>query len=72
LSVTCISNVNYFRQIPDVWALHEWSSWLTPTKAEIVITRRFDTIFYNTCLSNLPSFAQHDRQETTDLIVRPN
>jgi len=70
--VRWVYNAIYFRHIPDIWALHEWSSWLTPRMAERIMTRRFDTIFYKTCLSSLPNFAQHDRQETTNLIVRPN
>eukprot|EP00096_Caligus_rogercresseyi_P008011 TRINITY_DN26254_c0_g1_i1.p1 TRINITY_DN26254_c0_g1~~TRINITY_DN26254_c0_g1_i1.p1 ORF type:complete len:359 (-),score=84.69 TRINITY_DN26254_c0_g1_i1:70-1146(-) len=31
---------------PDIWALHEWSSWLTPLGLKSKGSRRFDTLFY--------------------------
>nr|XP_054757366.1 acyl-coenzyme A diphosphatase NUDT19-like [Lytechinus pictus] len=37
--------------VPDVWSLAEWSNWLTPSD---FTTRRFDTIFYITCMDELP------------------
>ncbi|XP_037372262.1 acyl-coenzyme A diphosphatase NUDT19 [Talpa occidentalis] len=37
---------------PDIWALHDWSSWLTPfTRLGL---RRFDTAFYLCCLQQPP------------------
>ncbi|XP_012588626.1 PREDICTED: nucleoside diphosphate-linked moiety X motif 19, mitochondrial [Condylura cristata] len=37
---------------PDIWALHDWSSWLTPFTREGL--RRFDTAFYLCCLHQAP------------------
>ncbi|XP_012142752.1 acyl-coenzyme A diphosphatase NUDT19 isoform X1 [Megachile rotundata] len=38
-----------FNCYPDLWALYEWSNWLTPT---YYTGRRFDTVFYLACLPN--------------------
>lgn len=35
---------------PDIFALHDWSSWLTP----VVEKSRFDTIFYSCFLNEIP------------------
>lgn len=38
--------------VPDIWSLHEWSNWMTPTHMpEMHKNRRFDTMFYLTCLN---------------------
>lgn len=37
---------------PDIWALHEWSNWLTPFVRRP--GRRFDTAFYLCCLPGPP------------------
>ncbi|XP_076624735.1 acyl-coenzyme A diphosphatase NUDT19 [Colletes latitarsis] len=36
-----------FKCYPDLWALYEWSNWLTPTYFP---GRRYDTVFYLTCV----------------------
>ncbi|KAG8185727.1 hypothetical protein JTE90_000715 [Oedothorax gibbosus] len=36
---------------PDIWSLHEWWDWLTPTS---VGHRRYDTMFYVCCLEKQP------------------
>ncbi|XP_076648261.1 acyl-coenzyme A diphosphatase NUDT19 isoform X2 [Halictus rubicundus] len=41
----------HFDCYPDLWALYEWSNWLTPT---VYSTRRFDTVFYMACLQDTP------------------
>uniref|UniRef100_UPI00358F3AB2 acyl-coenzyme A diphosphatase NUDT19 isoform X1 n=1 Tax=Myxine glutinosa TaxID=7769 RepID=UPI00358F3AB2 len=48
--------------VPDIWALHEWSDWLTPAYYP-VSPNRYDTVFFITCLKNLPSAVQ-DNTET--------
>ncbi|XP_035680220.1 nucleoside diphosphate-linked moiety X motif 19-like [Branchiostoma floridae] len=47
------------RCVPDVWSLHEWSNWLTPTAN---FRRRYDTIFYMCCLDRIPQ-TTHDKRE---------
>ncbi|XP_067144823.1 acyl-coenzyme A diphosphatase NUDT19-like [Centruroides vittatus] len=37
---------------PDIWTLHEWWDWLTPTS---VGHKRYDTMFYICCLDKQPS-----------------
>ncbi|GIX84451.1 nucleoside diphosphate-linked moiety X motif 19 [Caerostris extrusa] len=39
------------RVCPDIWSLHEWWDWLTPTS---VGHRRYDTMFYVCCLEKQP------------------
>ncbi|XP_067904869.1 acyl-coenzyme A diphosphatase NUDT19-like [Heterodontus francisci] len=46
--------------IPNIWALKEWSNWLTPTYLE---GKRFDTAFFICCLQEIP-FTLHDGYET--------
>uniref|UniRef100_A0A8C4Q0P1 Acyl-coenzyme A diphosphatase NUDT19 n=1 Tax=Eptatretus burgeri TaxID=7764 RepID=A0A8C4Q0P1_EPTBU len=48
--------------IPDIWALHEWSDWLTPVNYP-VSPNRYDTVFFITCSNNLSSAVQ-DNTET--------
>ncbi|XP_046832947.1 acyl-coenzyme A diphosphatase NUDT19 [Vespa crabro] len=38
---------------PDLWSLHEWSNWLTPT---YFTTKRYDTIFYIACMPLMPYY----------------
>ncbi|XP_078412438.1 acyl-coenzyme A diphosphatase NUDT19-like [Cetorhinus maximus] len=45
--------------IPNIWALKEWSNWLTPTYLE---GKRFDTVFFICCLQEIP-FTVHDGYE---------
>lgn len=40
-----------FNCYPDLWSLHEWSNWLTPT---YFVGKRFDTAFYLACISSTP------------------
>ncbi|XP_051163983.1 acyl-coenzyme A diphosphatase NUDT19 isoform X2 [Leptopilina boulardi] len=49
---------------PDLWSLHEWSNWLTPTN---VGGKRFDTVFYLACLPEIPD-AKYEETEMEDLI----
>lgn len=49
-----------FKCVPDVWALSEWSNWLTPAH----LPRRYDTMFYIAFLDEEP-LALHDDKEMT-------
>nr|XP_020445699.1 nucleoside diphosphate-linked moiety X motif 19 [Monopterus albus] len=44
--------------LPNIWALHEWSNWLSPTR----LKRRFDTAFFMCCLQETPHTLQ-DKKE---------
>ncbi|EDO34652.1 predicted protein, partial [Nematostella vectensis] len=48
----------FLQSVPDVWALTEWSDWLTPASVKI----RFDTVFFM-CFVNYEPVAQHDNKE---------
>ncbi|KFO26116.1 nucleoside diphosphate-linked moiety X motif 19 [Fukomys damarensis] len=48
---------------PNIWALHDWSGWLTPFVAEK--RHRFDTSFYLCCLREQPPI-QPDLTEVVD------
>ncbi|XP_071506019.1 acyl-coenzyme A diphosphatase NUDT19-like [Diadema antillarum] len=39
------------QSVPDIWSLEEWSNWLTPSD---MMKKRFDTIFFISCLDHLP------------------
>lgn len=52
-----------FECYPDLWALHEWRNWLTPT---IRYDKRFNTAFYLACLPDIPH-AEYEAQEMEDL-----
>lgn len=45
--------------LPNIWALHEWSNWLTPTTFK---SRRFDTAFFMCCLQEIPHTLQDQRE----------
>eukprot|EP00092_Neocalanus_flemingeri_P040451 GFUD01044052.1.p1 GENE.GFUD01044052.1~~GFUD01044052.1.p1 ORF type:complete len:444 (+),score=141.66 GFUD01044052.1:111-1442(+) len=50
--------LSLYRQVgavPDLWAVKEWSNWLTPTDLHEQGKRRFDTIFYTACLDSIPT-----------------
>lgn len=47
--------------LPNIWALHEWGNWLTPT-AVYGKQRRYDTAFFICCLKNIPYTVQ-DKKE---------
>ncbi|AWP01802.1 putative nucleoside diphosphate-linked moiety X motif 19 mitochondrial [Scophthalmus maximus] len=46
--------------LPNIWALHEWSNWLTPERKDLAT--RFDTAFFLCCLQETPQTLQ-DRKE---------
>lgn len=52
-----------FECYPDLWALHEWRNWLTPTT---YTKKRFDTAFYLACISHVPH-AEYEAEEMEDL-----
>ncbi|KAL0108484.1 hypothetical protein PUN28_015196 [Cardiocondyla obscurior] len=52
-----------FECYPDLWALHEWRNWLTPTTA---YEKRFNTAFYLTCMPHVPH-AEYEAKEMEDL-----
>lgn len=52
-----------FQCYPDIWSLHEWSNWLTPT---IFRNKRFDTAFFMTFMESQPD-AHFDSTEMEDL-----
>lgn len=51
---------------PDLWALHEWANWLTPTFRS---GKLYDTAFYLACMPFEPN-AEHESNEMEDLKVR--
>ncbi|XP_054856485.1 acyl-coenzyme A diphosphatase NUDT19 [Eublepharis macularius] len=55
----------HLRCAPNIWALHEWSDWLTPAGRAGRGGRRYDTAFYLCCLGQRPPPASHDQQEVT-------
>ncbi|XP_067345730.1 nucleoside diphosphate-linked moiety X motif 19 isoform X2 [Channa argus] len=46
--------------LPNIWALHEWSNWLTPRGRYGV--NRFDTAFFICCLQDVPHTLQDERE----------
>lgn len=54
---------------PDVWSLHEWSDWLTPTFAlkKDQGPRRFDTIFYMSFCDEADFEATLDQKEVSEV-----
>lgn len=54
--------------VPNIWALHEWSNWLTP--AGRAGGRRYDTAFYLCCLQQRPPRTSQDNREVTAFLVR--
>uniref|UniRef100_A0A8D0H164 Acyl-coenzyme A diphosphatase NUDT19 n=1 Tax=Sphenodon punctatus TaxID=8508 RepID=A0A8D0H164_SPHPU len=53
------------RCVPNIWALHEWSNWLTPVASAGPGGRRYDTAFYFCCLGERPPHTSEDEQEVT-------
>ncbi|KAF7656958.1 hypothetical protein LDENG_00034060 [Lucifuga dentata] len=45
--------------LPNIWALHEWTNWLSPTSLK---SKRFDTAFFMCCLEEIPH-TLHDQRE---------
>lgn len=52
--------------VPDVFALHGWANWMTPTT---VGKHRFDTVFFTASLVDRPEFAM-DEKEAQHVLVR--
>uniref|UniRef100_A0A8C7ILC9 Acyl-coenzyme A diphosphatase NUDT19 n=1 Tax=Oncorhynchus kisutch TaxID=8019 RepID=A0A8C7ILC9_ONCKI len=48
--------------LPNIWALHEWGNWLTPTGV-YAKQRRYDTAFYMCCLQETPPHTLQDEKE---------
>uniref|UniRef100_A0A8C2WS52 Acyl-coenzyme A diphosphatase NUDT19 n=1 Tax=Cyclopterus lumpus TaxID=8103 RepID=A0A8C2WS52_CYCLU len=46
--------------LPNIWALHEWSNWLTPAGRYGV--KRFDTAFFICCLQEIPHALQDEKE----------
>lgn len=46
--------------LPNIWALHEWSNWLTP-KGRYGATR-FDTAFFMCCIQETPRTLQDEKE----------
>ncbi|XP_008287114.1 acyl-coenzyme A diphosphatase NUDT19 [Stegastes partitus] len=46
--------------LPNIWALHEWSNWLTPIGR--YGTKRFDTAFFICCLQDVPHTLQDENE----------
>ncbi|XP_077375992.1 acyl-coenzyme A diphosphatase NUDT19 [Festucalex cinctus] len=46
--------------LPNIWALHEWSNWLTPVKK--YGAKRFDTAFFMCCLEERPHALQDQKE----------
>lgn len=53
------------KMVPNIWALYEWTNWLTPTNNH---KKRYDTIFYVVCLEKRPD-VQVDNAEVFKPIV---
>ncbi|XP_076012473.1 acyl-coenzyme A diphosphatase NUDT19 [Genypterus blacodes] len=45
--------------LPNIWALHEWANWLTPTGLN---GKRFDTAFFICCLKDIPHTIQDQKE----------
>ncbi|XP_013880493.1 acyl-coenzyme A diphosphatase NUDT19 [Austrofundulus limnaeus] len=46
--------------LPNIWALHEWSNWLTPEAR--YGTKRFDTAFFMCCVQETPRTLQDEKE----------
>ncbi|XP_012723458.2 nucleoside diphosphate-linked moiety X motif 19 [Fundulus heteroclitus] len=46
--------------LPNIWALHEWANWLTPSGR--YGRTRFDTAFFMCCLQEMPSALEDDKE----------
>ncbi|KAM6409250.1 acyl-coenzyme A diphosphatase NUDT19 [Rhynochetos jubatus] len=51
--------------VPNIWALQEWSNWLTPVGRAGRGGRRYDTAFYLCCLEKRPPHTAQDGREVT-------
>lgn len=48
------------QMLPNIWALHEWSNWLTPVGRYGM--SRFDTAFFICCLPEIPQTLQDEKE----------
>lgn len=46
--------------LPNIWALHEWTNWLTPVGR--YGAKRFDTAFFICCLQDIPQALQDEKE----------
>ncbi|KAM8946707.1 acyl-coenzyme A diphosphatase NUDT19 [Pelodytes ibericus] len=51
--------------VPNIWALHEWSNWLTPIYPNSTSIRRYDTAFYICCLQKKPATTDDQKEVTS-------
>ncbi|XP_029622640.1 nucleoside diphosphate-linked moiety X motif 19-like [Salmo trutta] len=56
--------------LPNIWALHEWGKWLTPTGV-YGKQRRYDMAFYICCLQETPPHTMQDEKEIVHFKVIP-
>ncbi|MBN3309847.1 acyl-coenzyme A diphosphatase NUDT19 [Amia ocellicauda] len=47
--------------VPNIWAMHEWGNWLTPTGI-YGKERRYDTAFFICCLQDVPHTMQDEKE----------
>ncbi|KAI1904237.1 hypothetical protein AGOR_G00003600 [Albula goreensis] len=47
--------------MPNIWAMHEWGNWLTPTGV-YGKQRRYDTAFFICCLQEIPHTVQDEKE----------
>ncbi|KAJ8407913.1 hypothetical protein AAFF_G00269570 [Aldrovandia affinis] len=47
--------------LPNIWAMHEWGNWLTPTGV-YGKQRRYDTAFFICCLQEIPHTVQDEKE----------
>lgn len=55
--------------LPNIWALHEWSNWLTPVGR--YGTSRFDTAFFICCLPEIPQTRQDEKEIVKFQVMNP-
>ncbi|KAM4638226.1 acyl-coenzyme A diphosphatase NUDT19 [Amazona ochrocephala] len=61
----------HVRCVPNIWALQEWSNWLTPVSRAGRGGRRYDTAFYLCCLERQPRTSQDGGEVTAFLWSSP-
>lgn len=55
--------------LPNIWALHEWSNWLTPVGRYGI--SRFDTAFFICCLPEVPQTLQDEKEIVKYQVINP-
>lgn len=56
------------QMVPNIWHLHEWTNWLTPTNNH---NKRYDTIFYMVCLPRRPDVVVDNAEVTMPMWTSP-